>query len=110
MLCVVINKHCYKVRAKVFLTDPNVQNGGRGIALLFLDLDIRRVVSTTPRLLYTREKPGTHCTGGWVSSRVGLGVCEKSHPTGVRSPDRQARSQSLHRLTYHGPSVFITEV
>jgi hypothetical protein len=24
------------------------------------------VVSTTPRPLYPRERPGTHCTGGWV--------------------------------------------
>ena len=24
------------------------------------------VVNTTPRLLYARERPGTHCVGGWV--------------------------------------------
>jgi hypothetical protein len=58
------------------------QKVGRGIALLFLDLDARRgwVVSTTPQPLYPRERPGTHCTGGWVGHRVGLDVCEKSHP------------------------------
>jgi hypothetical protein len=38
------------------------------------------VVSTTPRPLYSREKPGTHCTGGWLGTRAGLGVCEKSRP------------------------------
>jgi hypothetical protein len=27
----------------------------------------------TPRPLYPREKPGTHCIGGWVELRVGLG-------------------------------------
>jgi hypothetical protein len=48
--------------------------GGRGIALLFLYLGARRgwVVSTTPRPLYHRERPGTHCTGGWVGPRAGL--------------------------------------
>jgi hypothetical protein len=36
------------------------------------------VVSTTPRPLYHRERPGTHCTGGWVGPRAGLDVCGKS--------------------------------
>jgi hypothetical protein len=58
------------------------------------------VVSTTPRPLYSREIPGTHCTGGWVGPMAGLDVCEKSHPTGIRSPDRPARSYSLYRLSY----------
>jgi hypothetical protein len=56
--------------------------GGRGIALLFLDLGVRWgwVVSTTPRPLYPRETRGTHCTGGWVGPRACLDVCEKSRP------------------------------
>jgi hypothetical protein len=54
----------------------------RGIALSLLDLGARRgwVVSATPRPLYPRERPGTHYTGGWVSPRAGLNVCEKSRP------------------------------
>jgi hypothetical protein len=36
------------------------------------------VFSTTPQPLYSRERPGTHCTGGWVGPRTGLDVCEKS--------------------------------
>jgi hypothetical protein len=51
---------------------------------LIRDLGTRRgwVVSTTPRALYSRERPGTHCpcTGSWVGSRAGLDVCEKSRP------------------------------
>jgi hypothetical protein len=31
-----------------------------------------------PRPLYPRERPGTHCTAGWVGPRAGLDVCEKS--------------------------------
>ena len=30
------------------------------------------VDSATPRPLYPRERPGTHCTGGWVGPRAGL--------------------------------------
>jgi hypothetical protein len=58
------------------------QRVDRGIALSFRDLGTRRgwVVSTTPRPLYSRERPGTNCTGGWVGPRAGLDVCEKSRP------------------------------
>jgi hypothetical protein len=43
---------------------PRAQRGNRGIALLILNLGVRRgwVVSTTPRPLYPRERPGTHCS------------------------------------------------
>jgi hypothetical protein len=59
------------------------------------------VVRTTPRPLYPRKRPGTHCTGGWVGPRTGLAVCEKS-----RSPDHPTRSQSLYRLSYQA-HIFI---
>jgi hypothetical protein len=49
------------------------------------------VVNANPRPLYPRERLGTHCTGGWVGPRA---------PTGIRSTDRPARSQSLYRLSY----------
>ena len=39
-------------------------------------------------------------TGGWVGPKAGLDRCEKSRPTGIRPPDRPARSQSLDRLRY----------
>ena len=35
-------------------------------------------VSTTPRPLYPRERPDTHCTGDWVGHRSGLDACGKS--------------------------------
>ena len=35
------------------------------------------VVNATPRQLYPRERPGTHCTGGWVGLRAGLNKCGK---------------------------------
>jgi hypothetical protein len=36
----------------------------------------------------TLEKPGTHCTGGWVGPTAGLDKCGKSRP---------------HRDSIHGP-------
>jgi hypothetical protein len=48
-----------------------------------------------PSAFYPQERPGTHCTGGWVGPRAGLDGCGNS-----RSPDRPARSQSLYRLSY----------
>jgi hypothetical protein len=45
-----------------------------------------------------------------VGSRADLDVCEKSRPpTGIRSPDRPARSQSLYRLSYPGPFYMLIE-
>ena len=52
-----------------------------------------------PAAFYPRERPGTHCTGGWVGSRAGL-EAENLAPTGIRSPVRPTRSQSLYRLSY----------
>ena len=49
-----------------------------------------------PAALCPRERPGTHCTGGWP---VWTGA-ENLAPTGIRSPDRPARSQSLYQLSY----------
>jgi hypothetical protein len=58
------------------------QRVDRGIALSFLDPGARRgwEVSTTPRPLYPRGRPGTHYTGSWVGPRAGLDMCEKFHP------------------------------
>jgi hypothetical protein len=33
-----------------------------------------------PAALYPRERPGTHCTGGWVGPWAGLARCGKSRP------------------------------
>jgi hypothetical protein len=50
-----------------------------------------------------------------VGPRASLDRCGKSRPTGIRSPDRPALSQSLYRLRYPahcrsvGGSVFVIE-
>jgi len=38
-----------------------------------------------------------------VGPSAGLDGCGKLAPTGIRSPDRPARSESLYRLSYPGP-------
>ena len=53
------------------------------------------MVNATLRLLYPRERPGTHYIGGWVGPRAGLDRCGKYRPNGIRSPDRPARGKSL---------------
>ena len=72
------------------------------------------VVSTTPRPLYLRVRPGTHRTGGWVGPRAGRPdrpwSAEDLAFTGIRSPDRPARSESLYPLNYRGPRILLCGV
>ena len=69
------------------------------------------VVNTTSRPLYPRKRSGTHCIGGWVDPRAGLDRCGKSPPpTGIRSPGRPARSESLYRLRYPGPPLHVPHI
>ena len=49
------------------------------------------------------ERPGIPCIGCWVGPRAGLDDKEYLAPTGIRSPNRPARSQLLRRLSYPGP-------
>jgi hypothetical protein len=60
----------------------------------------RSAIGTGPRLLYPRERPGTHCKGGWIGPRASLEGCRKSRLKGIRSPDRPAHSELLYRLRY----------
>ena len=57
-------------------------------------------VNATPWLIYPGGKrPSTHCVGGWVGLRAVLIGAENLAPSGIRSPDRPARSESLYRPT-----------
>jgi hypothetical protein len=58
-----------------------------------------------PAALYPRERPCTHCIGGWVALRAGLDRRRKSPPpltARINSTVRPARSESLYRLSYSG--------
>jgi len=67
------------------------------------------VVNAKPRPLYPPEGPGTHCIGGWMGPRAGLDGAENLTPTGIRSPDRLARSESL-TSTSHTPALYVPEL
>jgi hypothetical protein len=43
-----------------------------------------------------------------VDPRADLDRCQISRPTGIRSPDRPSRSESLYRLSYPGTTSFNT--
>ena len=62
--------------------------------------------SQAPAILPTDKRPGTHCIGGWMRPRVYAEGAENLVLTGFRSPDRQARSESLYRLRNPGPLYY----
>jgi hypothetical protein len=66
------------------------------------------VGSLTPRPLYPRERDPVPVVqeAGWAPGPVWT-AAENLAPTGIRSPDRLARSESLYRLSYPGPRVFM---
>jgi hypothetical protein len=71
------------VQALRLCTGRTAHRGIRGIALLFHDQRYEKGVRGqrhTPAARYPRERPGTHCTGGWVGPRAGLDRCGKSRP------------------------------
>ena len=70
------------VQALRICTDPTAHRGSRGIALPFHDHGTKRGEGSPsrPRPSLPRERPSTHCTGGWVGPRAGLDRRGKSHP------------------------------
>ena len=84
-------------------TGRTAHRGSRGIALPFHDHSTRRglVVSFKPQPLFTPGKNPVPIVqeAGWAPGPVWTGV-ENLAPTGIRSPDRPARSQSLYCVRY----------
>jgi hypothetical protein len=60
------------------------------------------VVNDTSRPIYSWWRSVSHWTEGWVGRRTCLEGAEDLAPTGIRSPDRPARSESLYWLSYPG--------
>jgi len=91
------------VQALKLCTGRTAHRGNRGIALLFHDHGTRRGwgVSVTPRPPFTPGKDPVPIVqeAEWTPGPVWTGA-ENLAPTGIRSPDRPARSQSLYRLSY----------
>jgi hypothetical protein len=91
------------VQALRLCTGSTAHRGSRGIALLFHGHGTRRgcVVSLTPRPLFTPGKVPVPFVqkARWAPGPVWTGA-ENFAPTGIRSPDLPARSQSIYRLRY----------
>ena len=91
------------VQALRLCTGRTAYRGSRGIALLFHDHGTRRGwgISVKPRPFFTPGKDPVPIVqeAGWAPGLVWTGA-ENLAPTGIRSPDRPARSQSLYRLRY----------
>jgi len=62
------------------------------------------VVNAMPRPLYPLERDPVPIVweAEWAPGTVWTGA-ENLPPSGIRSPDRPARSESLYRLNYPGP-------
>jgi hypothetical protein len=89
----------------------SLRRESRGIALLFLDLGTRRGirVSVTPRPLSTPGKDPVPIVqqAGWAPGPIWTGA-ENLAPTGIRSPYRPSRSQSLYRLSYPANTRYLS--
>jgi len=59
---------------------------------------------STPAALNPWERPGTHCTGGWVGSRAGLDRCGKSRPHPGFSPQTVQPVASRYTNYATGPT------
>ena len=94
---------CTLVQALKLCTGRTAHRGSRGIALLFHDHGTRTEwgVSVTSRPLFTHGKDPVPIVpeAGWAPGPVWTGA-EILASTGIRSPVRPARSQSLYRLSY----------
>jgi hypothetical protein len=94
-------------KGKVYpITGHEAQRVSRCIALLFIQPQYWMGVGGQRHALavYPRERPGTHCIGGWIGPRFGLYGCGKSRQhrvsiPGPSSPLRIALPPELSRPT-----------
>ena len=99
---------CTLIQTLQLCTGRTVRRGSRGIALPFHDHCTRRGwgVNVTLRPLFTPGKDPVLIVqeARWAPGQVWTDA-ENLAPTGIRSPYRPARSQSLYRLRYlaHSP-------
>jgi len=94
---------CTLVQALRLCTSRTADRGSRSIALIFHDHGTKRgwEVRVTPRPLFTTGKDPVPIVqeAGWAPGPVWTGG-KNLAPTGIRFPDRPARSQLLYWLRY----------
>ena len=99
---------CTLVQALRLCTGRTAHRGSRGIAVPFHDHGTRRGrgVSFTPWPLFTPEKDTVPIVRDAVCAPGSIWTgAENLAPTGIRSPDRPPRSQSLYRLRYRAHDI-----
>ena len=100
---------CTPVQALRLCTGRTAHRGSRGIALPFHDQGTRRgwgvSVTTWPLLIPGKDTLPIFQEACWAPGPVWTDA-ENLASTGIRSPDRPARSQSLYRLSYRGSHTF----
>ena len=78
--------------------------GSRAISLLFLfltaALEAGEWSASRPGRSFPPGKTWYSFSGGWMDLGAGLEGSENIVPSGIRSPDRPAPSQSLYQLNY----------
>jgi hypothetical protein len=101
---------CTLVQALRLCTGRTAHRGSRGIAPPFLDHSTRRGrgQGRIPAALYPRERPGTHCTGGWVVPRAGLDRWEESRPTPLPRFDPRTVQPVASRYTDYATQPILT--
>jgi len=99
---------CILIQALRLCTGRTARRGSRGIALLVLDHGTRKGlgVSVTPRTHFTPGKDPVPIVqeAGWAPGPVWTGA-ENLAPTGIRFPDRPARSSVAIPTELPGPHV-----
>ena len=94
---------CTLVQALRLCTGRTAHRGSIGLALPFHDHGTRKGEGSASRpgrsLLPEKDPVPIVLEAGWAPETVWTGA-ENLAPTGIRSPDRPARSQSLYRLSY----------
>jgi len=109
----IITVRCGNHKVEVNFTikqATKVRGGGyryRATLSLTSALDVVGSQRHAPAALPPGKRPGIYCIGGWLGPRIGLDGCGKTRLHRNSIPDLPARSQSLYRLSYPGPSVKI---
>ena len=108
-LTISVKVKCTPCTGTADLYRPTVHRGSTGIALPFHDLGTRRGWgdSVMSRPLFTPGKEPVPIVqeAGWAPGPVWTGA-ENLAPTGIRTPDPPARSQSLYRQCMCGELFF----
>jgi hypothetical protein len=102
---VKVKVKCNLLQALRFCTGRTAHRGSRGIALPFNDHGTKRGEGSASRpaaLAPGKDPVPIVQEAKWAPEPVWTGA-ENLAPTGIRSPDRPARSQSLYRLSYPAP-------